>query len=162
MKIDMPKWERASNYMGDDLSDCYMVIGHSRDSGLVAESNWEVALDRLFEKTDDGAVIETDDIFIGRFGHWALGWIEGVLVRETADEETLDKCNELYLSLMRYAVLDDDHFCQKESAYAQELWEDLSIEERVGLCQDVKISIFAARSERYPLECAESLTCDAY
>ena len=44
----------------------------------------------------------------------------------------------------------------------QENWEDMSVEERVGLCQDAHVSIFSARSKYYPVDCAESLTCDAY
>jgi len=51
-------------------------VGHGRDSDTLAESNWAVAKQRL-DNLDPHCL----DHEIHRFGHWANGWFEIILVR---------------------------------------------------------------------------------
>ena len=52
--------------------------------------------------------------------------------------------------LEAYPVLDDDHFSELEWKEAQQAWEGLSIRERVDLCREARVSIFAARHGYIP------------
>ena len=94
-----------SNYAGEIPSDSLLVVlTRSRDSDILSESNWEVALERL------GG--ESDTVEIHRFGHWACGWGEALCVQAGS--------------------LSDDHFSEAESDEAQRVWaECYSPKERI-------------------------------
>ena len=102
----MRKWERAPNYLGEDLSDYYMVVSRSRDSGLLDVSNFE-SVKRDFA---DKEGIET-----ASFGHWAVGWIETMMVRDDAPENVLEELDEVMCQLKEeYPVYDEDDYYQRE------------------------------------------------
>lgn len=50
-----------------------LPCGRNRDSSLMEESNFDTALKML------GG--ESDNVEIHRFGHWACGWFEIIIVR---------------------------------------------------------------------------------
>ena len=102
----MRKWERASNYMGEDLSEYYIVVSKSRDSGLMDVSNFESI------KRDYG---DRDGVEIASFSHWAVGWIESMTVRDDAPEEVLEELDEVMCGLKeRYPVYDEDDWSRRE------------------------------------------------
>lgn len=148
--------------MGTDYSDCYMCIGHTRDSGIIDESNWEYACDVIFEKGEDGSLLETEDVFIGKFGHWACGWVEGILIRQTADPEIIEKGHEIVDDLSRYPILDEDRYAEKELEHARDTWDWFDLRDRIEVCSESGVSIFAARRDELPIDCVERLTVDAH
>ena len=100
----LEKWEYASNYIGEDYSDYYVVYGRSRDSDLLTQSNW----DQLEEEFDGKEGVE-----IIRSGHWAGGWVETILIHEDA-EDMLMKADDFAKQLSEYPVLDEEDFTNKE------------------------------------------------
>ena len=117
-------WDSAANMVIFDQpdDDLYVLLCRTRDSDLLSESNWEVALEKL------GG--ESDDVQILRFGHWACGWLEYLCVREGTPQYQL--AEEMEESLDGYPVLDDEHYSNLESETADRLWkEDYSWRERV-------------------------------
>ena len=99
----MEKWSRSENYIGESYNDYYVLLSHHRDSGLVEESNFQSALKALNGESDTVKVI--------RSSHWAVGWIEFILIHES-DKESIDKGNEIEKVLDNYPILDEDSFSE--------------------------------------------------
>ncbi len=112
----MQKWSRSENYIGDSYNDYYVLLSRHRDSGLIEESNFYSALKAL-----NG---ETDTVKIIRSSHWAVGWIEVILIHES-DKVSVDKGNEIEESLESYPILDEDDFATKEGERSDELMEEI-------------------------------------
>ena len=102
----MKKWSRTENYIGKSYNDYYVLLSHHRDSGLIEESNFQSALKAL-----NG---ESDTVKVVRAKHWAVGWIEMILIHES-DKESIDKGNEIEKALENYPILDEDDFYERES-----------------------------------------------
>jgi hypothetical protein len=119
----MKKWSRAENYIGESYFDYYVLLSRHRDSGLIEESNFNSALKMLNGESDTVKVI--------RASHWAVGWIEVILIHES-DKVSVDKGNEIEESLGNYPILDEDDFYERESEkrdeYIEEIRKDIANE----------------------------------
>jgi len=82
-------------------------VGHHRDSGLLAESNWEVTLARLEAVDPEGL-----DHCVLNYGHFAVGWVEEIATRPGSQCAAI--AAEIARDLESYPVLDEDHFCNLE------------------------------------------------
>lgn len=104
------------NFIGDDSEyrDWFGVVGRSRDSGCLEESNFHAALRML------GG--EGDDVRVERYGHWGVGWIEEVYVRPGTGAARV--AGEIEAVLENYPVLDDEDFSRRESEAADEAWRE--------------------------------------
>ena len=134
-------WDSARNYVGtplNTLAEWSVVMTRTRDSDFLTQHNWDEAVTLL------GG--ESEAVAIHRFGHWACGWWEALCVKgsKVAVGEEIAKCLEVY------PILNEDKFSEKEYDAAQEYWAGLSIRERVELCQEARVCIFAARHEYIP------------
>lgn len=78
--------------------------GRNRDSDALTRSNFRCALEML------GG--EGDDVEIHRFGHWANGWFEIILVKP--DTSAAKIAFEIEDSLENYPVLDEEDFSEEE------------------------------------------------
>ena len=105
--IQERRWQRADNYIGEDLSEYISVVSQSRDSEILDQSNFAAALDLLGGEADDESVIVT------RFGHWGCGWFETIMVSVNSTEK-LNTAREILNALDAYPVLDDDDLCARE------------------------------------------------
>ena len=112
----MKKWSRVENYIGESYNDYYVLLSRHRDSGLVEESNFQSALKALNGKSDTVKII--------RAKHWAVGWIEVILIHES-DKEAIEKGIEIEKSLENYPILDEDDFYERESEKRDEILEEI-------------------------------------
>ena len=112
----MEKWSRAENYIGESYFDYYVLLSRHRDSGLVEESNFWSALRMLNGESDTVKVI--------RSSHWAVGWIEVILIHES-DKESVERGFEIEKALESYPILDEDDFYERESEKREELIEEI-------------------------------------
>lgn len=110
-KLRIKKWQRSSNYSGEDLSEYYMGPSRSRDSDTLTESNFISALESL------GG--ESETVRVARFGHWACGWAETIMVHES-DKAKVKQLDDIACFLESYAVLDDDDYNEREHQAQQE------------------------------------------
>lgn len=107
-----------------------IVAFRTRNSDLLEESNWYGFVERL-SPVEGVENIESSDpspAEIHRFGHWALGWFEIILVQPESEEEKI--AEELYRKLEDYPVLDDEDYSQRCFDAAVDYWQDLSEEEK--------------------------------
>lgn len=97
-------------------------FGVHRDSDSLARANYESAQRLICEAAcqgwsgfgdltvfhSDGDEIHTDALIVGSWGHWAVGWVEELLVREDNDV-AVNKAFELHTYVTeQYPVLDDE------------------------------------------------------
>ena len=131
-----------ANFMGDDedYKNWYVFLSHSRDSGILTESNFDCALESL------GG--EGENIQVIRHGHWACGWVEFIAVKPDTKESII--AEEIKSALADYPVLNDEDYFQREWDAKHEYWESMDLKDRIELCVKANQSIFAARSESIP------------
>jgi hypothetical protein len=99
------EWKSKANWL---IAPCK----HNRDSDTLTESNWSVTLSRL----------APDDYEIVRFGHWACGWYEIVIVRP--DTDSARACETMAQDLADYPVLDESHYSDAQCEAADHVWKD--------------------------------------
>lgn len=126
--------------LGLDDRQAWLVlpVGQNRDSGTLARSNFMTALDML------GG--ESDTCEVHRFNHWAVGWLEIIIVEPSMESRAQDIQN----SLDNYPILNEEHHSQLEYEAACEYWESMRVKDRLEYCQRYKVSIFAARRDSIP------------
>ena len=118
-------------------------VGQNRDSGCLEQSNFQSMVKALEEVDESG-----EDFEIHRFGHWANGWFEIILIRP--ETKAAECAEEIENALENYPVLDDSDFSEREWEEKSEYWQLCSLSERISLCKEAKVSIFAARRDEIP------------
>lgn len=103
---NLNQWTKEFNYIGEDFSEYFVGPVRSRDSDLVAQSNFECALEQL------GG--ETETVQVARFSHWAVGWIEQILVH-TSDKKSVKILQNIDKAIANYPLLNEDNYYQMES-----------------------------------------------
>lgn len=88
-----------------DSKEHWLVLptGRNRDSNILTESNFELALQML------GG--ESDTVDVHRFGRWAHGWFEIIIVDPESPQAKI--AEDIERSLEDYPVLSDDHYSNK-------------------------------------------------
>jgi len=96
-------WDSRSNYMGTkEFDEYYVVYCKTRDSNsILCDSNWEILCKELHAEENNG-------VEIVRFGHWACGHYDLLLV--SPDSKMLNKAQEFCDSLESYPILNEDHY----------------------------------------------------
>jgi hypothetical protein len=93
----------------------------NRDSGILEQANWETQKEILEE-------FDSEDWEIHRFGHWANGWFEIVIVHPESAAY-----NEMYsveCALSDYPVLDESKFSRMEFEEKCNMWSRATPKER--------------------------------
>lgn len=109
-------FDSRSNYSGPDMSEWCQGPGHNRDSDILAQSNFDTALEMLGGERE--GIVE-----VHRFGHWACGWYEVILVNPN-DSKTIQTLFDIHKSLENYPVLDDSDYSEREWNERTEWAED--------------------------------------
>lgn len=125
------KWQGGKYYMGEDMSDHYVVLSQHRDSDIIAQSNFESAVRMLTEVDPD-----SENFTICRFGHWAVGWMESIMVPINAPYEIIGLCEDIVNSINQYPILDRDHHSEMKHDYIVGYWQTLDSEERAQILRD--------------------------
>jgi hypothetical protein len=123
---------------GDRLDRSGWLVGpcgRNRDSDCLQESNFHSLL-----KAIGG---ESVDVEVHRFGHWACGWFEIVLIRPGSEAES--KAQAVSDALEDYPVVDEDDWATREDEAKHQYWAGLALRWRVDECRRHGASIFAAR-----------------
>ena len=103
----------------------------NRDADVLTESNFESAKRELDMADPDGSHHE-----VHRFGHWACGWFEIILVRPTANA-ALYRASQHVDALDNYPILDEDDYSDRQSQAADETWSHCyNAKERIAYIRD--------------------------
>lgn len=138
-------FDRAGAFLDDDRKDWFVIpVMQTRDSGCLDRSNFET-VERVLEELDPDS--ETWEAH--RFNHWGPGWYEIIIVKP--ESKASDFADETERSLEDHPVLDEDDFYQKETDEQNEIWNECyTLAEKIDVCREAGISIFAARRDYAP------------
>lgn len=98
--------------------------GTNRDADCLTRSNFRVAC-KVLEHLDP----EGKDHEVHRFGHWACGWFEIIVVRPGTMCSDMSEVVEA--ALADYPVLDESDFSEEEDREAQCIWETYRVSDRL-------------------------------
>lgn len=120
------RWTHPSHYSGAEYYEYYLSgFGQSRDSDILEQSNFAVALERLGGESKCDCDDPTEcrcEVIVARVGHWACGWVECILIHESATDK-LEIADQLRVEYEAYPVLDEDDHSERESEYYAEYAE---------------------------------------
>lgn len=104
----LPYWEPRD---GSDVYNWTSLVGKHRDSGLLDISNFEVISEDVQKRFPD-------DVEVVRFGHWAVGWVDELMVRvyDAQGEITpaFEAAAEWRGALEDYPVASDEDYSRRE------------------------------------------------
>jgi len=126
-------WDNHITFDEDREDWLVAPVGRNRDSDILDESNFEAALKQL------GG--ESDTVEVHRFGHWACGWFEILLV----DPKHGDALVEMQSSLEDYPLLDEEDHSQREYDAINEAWDQMALSDHIEYAVENGHSMFAAR-----------------
>lgn len=87
-------------------------VAQNRDSDALERSNFRVVV-RDLQKLDERDRETGEESFeIHRFGHWACGWFEIILVQPGSEAEKC--CNDWEAALADYPIADESDFSELE------------------------------------------------
>jgi hypothetical protein len=115
---DLKAWTEPGSYMGTQFYGFVDVAGQSRDSDTLESCNFERISEDLVTElkgevyTDDGGE-ECSVVYTSRASHWAVGWVETVMVHYSS-VKALDLAASIRDALSDYPVYDDCAFSEAE------------------------------------------------
>lgn len=115
----------------------------SRNSNTLERVNFEQSSEAVLK------VSQNEETEIHRFGHWACGWYELLLIHPE-DTEALKVASQIAAGLEDYGVVNEEALSEAEYDEACEYWEGMSVSDRIDVCNRFGASIFAARSDTLP------------
>lgn len=162
-KLVLQQWATPSSYYGFNPVGDYLVYARNRDSSILENSNFEVLLKLLTEHAKDLPELDGESprdqwVYTFTASCWAHGWREYLMIRyETTENSSYHKllhaANSAVTKLKEiYPIMDEDHYLEMQNTAIDEYWENMSIEDRVELCQTSGCSIFAARYNYIPAD----------
>jgi hypothetical protein len=121
-KVALTMWKHPKDYMGETYEDYYVGPSRTRDSEALENSNFDVALKEL------GG--EGDGVVVANAGHWAVGWVETILVHKDATEKValLEGIED---RLAGYPVLDEEDYSNRQAEEARQSWESFGLREMI-------------------------------
>ena len=162
-EMTLPVWTTPDSYFGFDPVGDYILYARHRDSTLLVESNWECIQEELesiikelpepetrYKKDYYGEDEElpSDWMYVWSAGHWAVGWVEYLMIRNDAPQELVEKADEIYHYLKHdYPIWNDEDYWERQDNAIYQFWKDCTIEERMDYCRKTQDSIFSARHE---------------
>ena len=125
-----------------DIGQWYVApVTRNRDSSDLAESNFASALKMLGN--------ESETVQVHRFGHWACGWFEIILINPWS-VQAVTAAQDIAGKLADYPVLNEEDYSQRQWDTVTTYWANCSVKERVEYLQRVEQCIFAARRKDFP------------
>lgn len=109
------QFDRAGICLPDNQDWLVAPVARNRDSDCLSESNFHAFIEAM------GG--ESENVQIHRFGHWANGWFEIVLINP-AMPELVKQAEELEAALENYPVLDENDFSERENEEANQVWRN--------------------------------------
>lgn len=147
-------FDATGDVMLPDRASWYILpVSRTRDSGVLARVNFEVARDTMPGEEGDGWEVH-------RFGHWGPGWYEVILI-DPDNAAAVAVAEDIAAALAHYPVLDDVQYSEAEEREACETWANMTIRERIDAWrqrgQRRGASIFSVRADVYPEWASEYL-----
>ena len=138
-------WTKPNDYMGHNPKGHYVIYSRHRESTIMENVNYRLICEELKAVDDDF----TAPVYTFRAGHWGVGWVEYIIVRNDAPEKTLETASDIICSLSDYPILNEDAYSLEQFLSIEDWWHGETVRERASWCLEIGESIFAARRD-YP------------
>ena len=102
--IHMKRWEAAENHLGEEYPDYYVIVSRSRDASVAEESNWHT-ISEAFKRAKGVISI--------RASHWAVGYVEMLLIHENSAAEDLEEADRIVGNLKIDPIYDDTDYGER-------------------------------------------------
>lgn len=154
LQITMPKWEHPDSYFGTEFPGWYILYSRCRDSHRIANCNYETIVTQLnadesWEGDEPPEPGTEPSVISASFNHWAVGWLEFILVHEQSPK--LQQAQEIYDALSNYSILDEEALGEMELNDAEEAWSNADLKERIDWCKESGLSFLQARKDELPI-----------
>ena len=116
-------FDSAGAFLEDQQDWLVAPVGLNRDSGALESSNWNAFLASL--PGPEGGAWD-----LHRFGHWACGWFEVIILRPGSAAVGVGE--EAQRALEDYPVLDESDLSDREFEDACESWDAWGLREAWG------------------------------
>ncbi len=140
-------WTHPGDYAGHNPSGDYVIYSRNRESSIMENVNYNLICDEMGAVDDDFNA----PVYTFRASHWAVGWVEYVIVKKDAPENTLEKAAEILSALSDYPILNDEYYGEAQLEAVLDHWEDETVRGRAYWCEQSGESLFAARRD-YPTD----------
>jgi hypothetical protein len=121
----------TENYAGERYDDYYMVYLTSRDADTVNQSNWDTMVQKLEDMESIWPELE-DLVITPRASHWAVGWVEYLLVHKDAPDALLQEADAMVGAIADYPVLDEEDLSRREYEEIEQAYDTWGFDEIVG------------------------------
>jgi len=139
-------WETPDSYFGFDPVGDFVIIGRSRDSSILENTNYVEVFEDLKELSK---TLETEDdeafAYDYRASHWAVGWVETVLLRKESPDKLQARAYEILAALADYPCINDEAYSEAQYEEMEDYWGREGTSDRIYWCKEAGASIFAAR-----------------
>jgi hypothetical protein len=154
------RWEHPSYYGGFSPIDDVVIAGQSRDSDCLERSNYETifahlklmeeTLSKQYPEAFSKAYKANEDallIYDFRARHWAVGWVETLLMSQHAPDCLQMEVVAVLDAMADYPYFDESHYEELEWNEVNDYWASMGVGERVEIIQEHGGNIFAARHD---------------
>lgn len=125
MKALSEYFQTSSAYWGEN-SDWLVVATTHRESDCLVRSNYRSLIKALGGTGSEGrkgSQSINDNLAIEEASHWAVGWVQYLIVNPAATE-LVAKAESLLEKLEDYPVVDERDFSELETEEADEVWRN--------------------------------------
>lgn len=133
MKTLSEYFKRDSAYWGE-CSDWLVVATTHRDADCLTRSNYRCLIQLMGGKGTEGAKGSqsiNDNVRIEEASHWAVGWVQYLIINPEA-KELVALAEQALERLEDYPVLDEEDFSELEREEADEVWKSCyCVKERI-------------------------------
>lgn len=156
-------WKHPRDYAGFSPDGDYVLATRSGNQRtILEESNWYSMIAGLNVPAEPYDCRETDwtsrpILYTWTASHWAVGYVEYLMLRADAPEELQENAAELLCALADYPILDESDYSDRQWKAMCEYWERDSVRGRMEFCREAGVSLFAARRADVPGRVTEYL-----
>jgi hypothetical protein len=155
--LETTAWKHPRDYGGFSPDGDYCILSKHRESDALTRSNWDCISAELNAEPYDGGADDFSNrpiTYHWRAGHWAVGWVEYLMLRADAPDAIKQTAGEIICALSDYPVYDEDHYSELEYTETAEYWEHMRVRDRFDAIKQSAstVSIFAARHATLPAD----------
>lgn len=115
-------------------------VSKTRDSGCLDRANFDATLVSLGK---------TESVEVHRFGHWGPGWFEIILIDPT-NTKAVAIAEDIERGLADYPVVDEMLLSEYEWEEAIEVWDNMSIKDKIDVCVKKGVSLKGLAKKGWP------------
>ena len=158
MNFELRPWTHPDNYMGPRWEGWFIHLSQHRDSEILVESNFNVAV-AAFEKLPEVKLVgddvmpdgDTRSFIVVRDAHWAVGWNEWIAIHPS-NKAAMALAEAQCARLNNYPILDEMDVSERENDSRNVTWAGMRIKDRLEAMKRYapEVPILAARHPWVP------------